>query len=82
MYLNYDEATMSIDYAEIIEMELITGAEVNSGLSEINNDDFDKCSICEGFLHGTYEVNRYAKAGEDPRIYGVICSKCSYENYD
>lgn len=46
------------------------------------SDNFNKCPICDGELYGTYEINREAKDGEDPRIYGVICSNCSYENYD
>lgn len=45
-------------------------------------DNFNKCPDCGGELHGTYEINREARDGEDPRIYGVICSDCSYENYD
>lgn len=44
--------------------------------------DFNKYPECGGKLHWTYDINREAKDGEDPRIYGVICCDCSYENYD
>lgn len=42
----------------------------------------DCCPECGSELDWTYEINYDAKDGEDPRIYGEICSNCGYENWD
>jgi len=47
-----------------------------------NNIDEELCPICNHKLHWTYEIKHNPKVGEDPRIYGVICSNCCYEKYD
>jgi hypothetical protein len=49
-----------------------------------NENDINEelCPICGSKLEFTYDINRNAKPGEDPRIYGVICTKCLYERYD
>jgi len=39
------------------------------------------CPICNNKLDWTYSINNNAKAGENPRIYGVICTNCCYEKY-
>lgn len=48
-------------------------------MNEINEE---KCPICGTKLHWTYDIKSNPKVGEDPRIYGVICSNCWYEKYD
>lgn len=40
------------------------------------------CPDCGGKLYDTYEINDDVNPDGDPKVYGVICSNCCYENYD
>lgn len=42
----------------------------------------ENCPKCGNKLHWTYEIKEEYEQGEDPRIYGVICSNCGYEKYE
>jgi len=44
--------------------------------------DEELCPVCGNKLHWTYDIKDNHKVGEDPRVYGVICSNCCYEKYD
>lgn len=41
------------------------------------------CPACnQDTLEDTYTIRHDLQAGEEPRIFGVICSNCYYEEYD
>lgn len=43
----------------------------------------DICPICnQDTLEDTYTIKHNLQVGEEPRIFGVICSNCCYEEYD
>lgn len=74
------------NYIELSELKQLVdkrkGKDIVTNQILKEHDNFNKCPNCSGELHGTYEISREAKDGEDPRIYGVVCCDCSYENYD
>lgn len=56
---------------------------IDSDICDETNDKSDElCPVCGSELQLTYDIKRECKFGEDPRIYGVICSNCWYEKYD
>lgn len=75
------QSEINIINNEINELAIIKEKLEGKLEADVENDN-NVCPLCDEQLEDTYIINDKAKQGEEPRVYGVVCTNCGYERYN